>query len=469
MELSTDLLANVTFREQWRGYSPDQVDEFLERLGVAITELQERARVAEQRAAEAESASNQDEIRRTLVLAQRTASAAVDEAREDASRILAEAETVASERMRDAEQVATGRLAEAEAIAADADSMATTRLTEVDEAVTARLAEVESAVNARLMEADAGAAARLAEAAEAATARVADAQATAAALLAAAESTGAERRASAETRLAQLEAEVARREREDLEALNQRQAALSAEVEAMQAFLQEGRARLRAELQAQVAVLDASAGDVPPWVGRLHPGPSVQAPTAAMTAAPSAPSAVESPSGFLFDRAIEDPTGDLIGLPLEPGRSDPVLARARADLADALREAGVLLEPGVDRAPEPRRATDDEEPLEAAPAGEAAVEDSGEAVEPSGESVEHESVDHESVDHESVDHESVDHMEWRSVSIPDEPDDDPFLAELRRAVTDTEPLGPREHEPTQEHRAFEGPEPGRFRIRRNRG
>jgi hypothetical protein len=61
-------------------------------------------------------------------------------------------------------------------------------------------------------------------------------------------------------------------------------------------------------------------------------------------------------------------------------------------------------------------------------------------------------------------------MEWRSVSIPDEPDDDPFLAELRRAVTDTEPLGPRDDEPTQEHRAFEDdPDRGRFRLRRNRG
>ncbi len=92
MELSTDLLANVTFREQWRGYSPDQVDEFLERLGVAIAELQERVTTAERKVAEAEAANDQDEIMRTLVLAQRTASAAVDEAKQDAARIVAEAE-----------------------------------------------------------------------------------------------------------------------------------------------------------------------------------------------------------------------------------------------------------------------------------------------------------------------------------------------------------------------------------------
>ena len=48
--------------------------------------------------------------------------------------------------------------------------------------------------------------------------------------------------------------------------------------------------------------------------------------------------------------------------------------------------------------------------------------------------------------------------------------DDPFLAELRRAVTDPEPLGPRDHEPlaapfddTQDDASG-----GRFRLRRGR-
>lgn len=96
MDLSPQLLREVEFRQTWRGYSPDEVDEFLERLAVVVEELQTRLRDAVYRAELAERRSggteeSGDELRRTLVLAQRTADAAVEEARRQAEELLADA------------------------------------------------------------------------------------------------------------------------------------------------------------------------------------------------------------------------------------------------------------------------------------------------------------------------------------------------------------------------------------------
>ncbi|MBI3257798.1 MAG: DivIVA domain-containing protein [Actinobacteria bacterium] len=97
MDVSPQLLREVEFREQWRGYSPDEVDEFLERLAVAVEALQaqlrdamRRVELAEQRSGEKEDSG--DELRRTLVLAQRTADAAVEEARRQAEDMVADAQ-----------------------------------------------------------------------------------------------------------------------------------------------------------------------------------------------------------------------------------------------------------------------------------------------------------------------------------------------------------------------------------------
>jgi len=125
MDLTPQVINEVEFSMARRGYDPDQVDEFLEKVAVALGELQERLTdlrdrigTAERRAAEAErraadrpervveagapmpdmSAAAEAELetlKRTLLLAQRTADAAVREAEEDARRIVAEAEDTA--------------------------------------------------------------------------------------------------------------------------------------------------------------------------------------------------------------------------------------------------------------------------------------------------------------------------------------------------------------------------------------
>jgi DivIVA domain-containing protein len=109
MEVSPKTLREVEFRGKARGYHPEDVDHFLEQVAVGIETLQDRLRQAIERAQRAEAAASEaggtdDTLRKTLLLAQRTADLAVQEAREQASRILASAEQQAQSIIADAEE-----------------------------------------------------------------------------------------------------------------------------------------------------------------------------------------------------------------------------------------------------------------------------------------------------------------------------------------------------------------------------
>ncbi len=107
MDLTAQVLHDVEFREAKRGgYNTQDVDEFLERLAVAVDRQDAQLREARQRVAAAESAHRggrapgrgrraaagggqreaDETLKRTLVLAQRTADAAIREAEERAAR-----------------------------------------------------------------------------------------------------------------------------------------------------------------------------------------------------------------------------------------------------------------------------------------------------------------------------------------------------------------------------------------------
>ena len=101
MDVSPQAIRDVEFREKLRGYHQDDVDEFLERVAAGLEILHERLRVANERAERAEqqvgeSREDDSSLRRTLVLAQRTADLAVREANEQAATILASAESRAA-------------------------------------------------------------------------------------------------------------------------------------------------------------------------------------------------------------------------------------------------------------------------------------------------------------------------------------------------------------------------------------
>lgn len=108
MEVSPKTLREVEFREKMRGYHPEDVDHFLEQVAAGIEVLQDRLRQAVERAQRAEAAATEagsdETLRKTLVLAQRTADLAVQEAREQASRILAAAEQQAQAILGEAEE-----------------------------------------------------------------------------------------------------------------------------------------------------------------------------------------------------------------------------------------------------------------------------------------------------------------------------------------------------------------------------
>jgi cell division initiation protein len=120
MDVSPKALREVEFREKMRGYHPEDVDQFLERVAAGMEVLQDRLRQALERAQRAEQAAaevggNDEALRRTLVLAQRTADLAVQEAREQAARILASAEQQAQALVAEAEE--RGRRSHEEAVA----------------------------------------------------------------------------------------------------------------------------------------------------------------------------------------------------------------------------------------------------------------------------------------------------------------------------------------------------------------
>jgi DivIVA domain-containing protein len=126
MELTPQTLHAVEFREARRGgYNTRDVDDFIERVAGGVGQLNERVREAQARADAAESrlievqreaeelrrrpapvaeVSETDEtLRRTLVLAQRTADATIKEAKEEANRVLSEAREEAARTRAEAE------------------------------------------------------------------------------------------------------------------------------------------------------------------------------------------------------------------------------------------------------------------------------------------------------------------------------------------------------------------------------
>ena len=119
MDISPQTIRQVEFRDKkLGGYHPDDVDEFLEKVASGLEILQERLRLATDRAVRAESAAGEsreedESLRKTLILAQRTADLAVQEGREQAARILESAEIDAAAMTSAADQEARRLLDEA--------------------------------------------------------------------------------------------------------------------------------------------------------------------------------------------------------------------------------------------------------------------------------------------------------------------------------------------------------------------
>lgn len=146
MDASATQLTDIKFNEAKRGYDPVEVDNFLEKLGDAVVKLQEKVREANRRADDAErratdahrasseaekraldaeahvaaggGSASEDELaetlKKTLLLAQRTADETVKEAKAEAERLVAEAKQRAAREIEDATRSAAEKLARVE-------------------------------------------------------------------------------------------------------------------------------------------------------------------------------------------------------------------------------------------------------------------------------------------------------------------------------------------------------------------
>ncbi|HZQ27934.1 MAG TPA: DivIVA domain-containing protein [Acidimicrobiales bacterium] len=98
----------AVFREKLRGYHPADVDAFLDQVAFAFDELEARLADAEDRAVKAAGdaavvVADDDTVRRTLTLAQRTAELAIAEAERQAATLVESAQAEAERLVRHAE------------------------------------------------------------------------------------------------------------------------------------------------------------------------------------------------------------------------------------------------------------------------------------------------------------------------------------------------------------------------------
>ncbi len=112
-------LAEIQFKQARHGYEPAEVDAYVDSVGAAVAQLQGQIRDLRHRLHDAETRVSEtgqaeETLRRTLVLAQRTADAAIAEARAEAEVISNEARARADQMTRDAEYDSERRVREAE-------------------------------------------------------------------------------------------------------------------------------------------------------------------------------------------------------------------------------------------------------------------------------------------------------------------------------------------------------------------
>jgi cell division initiation protein len=154
MDVTPQVINEVEFHQKMRGYDPDEVDDFLERIAVAVGQLNDRVHESEARAATAERRALELErsvrelaerpptevedeaetMKRTLVLAQRTADAAVKEAQDEAQRTVSTAQEHADALLTEAQATSRRLVSEAEVEARKASEE--TRQRAISEVVT---------------------------------------------------------------------------------------------------------------------------------------------------------------------------------------------------------------------------------------------------------------------------------------------------------------------------------------------
>ena len=306
MELTPKLLTTVEFADKRRGYDPDEVRAFLAEVAKSMEALQSRVREAETKASEAKAAppsaggpSEEDvaeQARRTLVLAQRTADAAVAEAKEEAARLRADTEAATSAQRAQADAESQGATERAQAFAQRA---------------------------------------------------LRDAQSRASQLL-----------ADADTQARAESAELRESLRVEIEGLTVARDTLRGDIERLEAYLSAQRERVRTSIDAMQHVLDhpeALAASEPPVDSDVVVPDPTAASTSVVPEVPPPTEALETPAALGDERA---PAADDVEEGARSGAEpvlEPTLAVPRTDdaKADALETPDPTPPAGIPRAEEP--------------------------------------------------------------------------------------------------------------------
>lgn len=129
MELSSQAINSTEFAQVRKGYDPEEVKSFLARVGAAVDEMRSHlvasdararaamARVQELSAREPVMSGDTDVISKTLLMAQRTADAAVADAQKSADATLADADHRSRSMLTDAEARSSDMVRQAELMA----------------------------------------------------------------------------------------------------------------------------------------------------------------------------------------------------------------------------------------------------------------------------------------------------------------------------------------------------------------
>lgn len=115
MELSAREVHEKQFNDAWRGYSQEEVDDFLDRVAEALDHLTRENRALKERIAELDQAvsasrNTEEMLKKTLLSAQRAAEEAIGTAKAKAEALISEAE----ERARASADEAGRKVAQAE-------------------------------------------------------------------------------------------------------------------------------------------------------------------------------------------------------------------------------------------------------------------------------------------------------------------------------------------------------------------
>jgi DivIVA domain-containing protein len=152
MELSPKSITGVQFRTVRKGYDPEEVRGFLAQLARGVEAVQAQSAATESRArsmmtklqelSAREEQDPGDAMKRTLLMAQRTADAVVAEANEEARALVAAAEEKSRTSLSEAQSKSEQMITDAEADARRAASVEKTRIEAEVAALTARRDEL---------------------------------------------------------------------------------------------------------------------------------------------------------------------------------------------------------------------------------------------------------------------------------------------------------------------------------------